>query len=206
MTEEQSPSEQRGGTTPDAAEAREKGEWAGRGGRGRRPRRARRLRRAARDARRGPGARQLGARPHDRLGRARHRGRIDLSAGDEADATTDGGSEPPEGVEPDTKDIGAADPPAQHRQRCLRAFAEAAARDGIVLGAAIVRLALRAGPRRARARGEGAPRPGDRGAGDGGARGARPIYARLKGDVSVLHAARANLLLRSTSCTRRPAP
>ena len=34
-------------------------------------------------------------------------GGIDLSAGDEADATTDGGSEPPEGVEPDTKDIGA---------------------------------------------------------------------------------------------------
>ncbi len=32
---------------------------------------------------------------------------IDLGAGDEADATSDGGSEPPEGVEPDTKDIGA---------------------------------------------------------------------------------------------------
>ena len=34
-------------------------------------------------------------------------GGIDLSAGDQADATTDGGSEPPEGAEPDTKDIGA---------------------------------------------------------------------------------------------------
>ena len=34
-------------------------------------------------------------------------GGIDLGAGDEADATSDGGSEPPEGVEPDTKDIGA---------------------------------------------------------------------------------------------------
>ena len=33
---------------------------------------------------------------------------IDLSAGDQADATTDGGNAtPPEGVEPDTKDIGA---------------------------------------------------------------------------------------------------
>ena len=33
---------------------------------------------------------------------------IDHGAGDKADATTDGGSEPtPEGVEPDTKDIGA---------------------------------------------------------------------------------------------------
>jgi len=36
---------------------------------------------------------------------------IDHSAGDEADATEDGGAEPtPEGVEPDTKDVGA--PPA----------------------------------------------------------------------------------------------
>ena len=35
-------------------------------------------------------------------------GGIDLGAGDEADATTDGGNTaPPEGVEPDTKDIGA---------------------------------------------------------------------------------------------------
>ena len=33
---------------------------------------------------------------------------IDREAGDKADATTDGGNEPaPEGVEPDTKDIGA---------------------------------------------------------------------------------------------------
>ena len=31
------------------------------------------------------------------------------------------------------------------------------------------------------------------------------IYARLKGDVSVLHASRENLLLPSTSSTRRPA-
>jgi hypothetical protein len=35
-------------------------------------------------------------------------GGIDLSAGDEADATSDGGSEPPADEEPDTKDIGAA--------------------------------------------------------------------------------------------------
>jgi hypothetical protein len=34
MTEEQTPSEQRGGTTPDEAEAREKGEWAGTSGDG----------------------------------------------------------------------------------------------------------------------------------------------------------------------------
>jgi hypothetical protein len=31
---------------------------------------------------------------------------IDLSAGDRADATTDGGNEPPEDGEPDVKDIG----------------------------------------------------------------------------------------------------
>jgi hypothetical protein len=32
---------------------------------------------------------------------------IDLSAGDEADAVTDGGPKPPRGTEPDLKDIGA---------------------------------------------------------------------------------------------------
>ena len=33
---------------------------------------------------------------------------IDREAGDAADATTDGGAEPPEGEEPDQKDIGGA--------------------------------------------------------------------------------------------------
>ena len=33
---------------------------------------------------------------------------IDLDAGDEADAVTDGGAEPPEDAEPDLKDVGAA--------------------------------------------------------------------------------------------------
>ena len=33
---------------------------------------------------------------------------IDLEGGDNADATSDGGSEPPEGVEPDLRDVGAA--------------------------------------------------------------------------------------------------
>ena len=51
------------------------------------------------------------------------------------------------------------------------AFAEAAAADGIVLER-VVRLALRAGARRARAGGEGAARPGAGRAGEGGARGA----------------------------------
>ena len=35
-------------------------------------------------------------------------GGIDLSAGDNADAATDGGPEPPEDAEPDLKDVGAA--------------------------------------------------------------------------------------------------
>ena len=35
---------------------------------------------------------------------------IDLSAGDAADATTDGGPKPPEGEEPDLKDVGAGKP------------------------------------------------------------------------------------------------
>jgi hypothetical protein len=38
---------------------------------------------------------------------------IDLSAGDEADAVTDGGPKPPEGAEPDLKDIGATNPGRQ---------------------------------------------------------------------------------------------
>jgi hypothetical protein len=33
---------------------------------------------------------------------------VDRSGGDEADATSDGGSEPPEDAEPDLKDVGAA--------------------------------------------------------------------------------------------------
>jgi hypothetical protein len=33
---------------------------------------------------------------------------IDPAAGDHADATTDGGAEPPEGAEPDLKDVAAA--------------------------------------------------------------------------------------------------
>jgi hypothetical protein len=32
---------------------------------------------------------------------------VDLAAGDDADAVTDGGPKPPEGAEPDLKDIGA---------------------------------------------------------------------------------------------------
>ena len=108
MADEHPPSEQRGGTTPDDAEAREKGQWAGRAAEGVVP----------------P---DLGGSDAPRemldedpeldsavLGRttgsdepATEAG-IDLSAGDDADAVSDGGAEPPDDAEPDVKDISAA--------------------------------------------------------------------------------------------------
>ena len=104
----QKPSEQRGGTTPDEAEAREKGEWAGTSGEGIVP-----AEEGGSDAPR----EMLEEDPElesSVLGRttgsdepATDSG-IDPSAGDQADAVTDGGSDLPEGAEPDTKDIGLA--------------------------------------------------------------------------------------------------
>jgi hypothetical protein len=102
------PSEQRGGTTPDEAEAREKGEWAGTAGEGIVP---------AEDGGSDAPREMLDDDPQLEsgvLGRttgsdepATDEG-IDREAGDEADATTDGGNEPPAGGEPDLKDAGAA--------------------------------------------------------------------------------------------------
>jgi hypothetical protein len=103
----ENPSEQRGGTTPDEAEAREKGEWAGSAGEGVVPAEL-----GGSDAPR----EMLDEDPElesDVLGRTTGsdepatEGGIDLGAGDEADATAHGGAEVPEGAEPDTKDIGA---------------------------------------------------------------------------------------------------
>lgn len=101
------PSEQRGGTTPDAAETREKGPWAGMSGEGVVPA-------------------ELGGSdaPRDMLDEDPELGSavlgettgsdepatddgIDLAAGDDADATSDGGPDLPEGVEPDLKDAAA---------------------------------------------------------------------------------------------------
>jgi hypothetical protein len=102
------PSEQRGGTTPDEKEAREKGEWGGTAGEGVVPA-------------------ELGGSDAPRemldedpeldsavLGRttgsdepATEEG-VDLSAGDNSDAASDGGPEVPEDAEPDMKDMGAA--------------------------------------------------------------------------------------------------
>jgi hypothetical protein len=102
------PSEQRGGTTPDEQEAREKGEWAAKAAEGIVP-----AEQGGSDA---PEEMldddpELGS---DALGRttgsdepATEAG-IDPSAGDSADAVTDGGAEPPHDAEPDVKDIGAA--------------------------------------------------------------------------------------------------
>ncbi len=98
------PSEQRGGTTPDEGEARAKGEWAEIAEEGIVP-----------DDLGGSDAPpellaedpELGS---EVLGRttgsdepATESG-IDLSAGDSADAVTDGGGNPPEDAEPDLKD------------------------------------------------------------------------------------------------------
>ena len=102
------PSEQRGGTTPRGAEAREKGEWAGTAQDGIVPADL-----GGSDAPRemldeDP---QLGS---DVLGRTTGSdepatdGGIDASAGDDADATADGGPRLPESAEPDTKDVAAA--------------------------------------------------------------------------------------------------
>jgi hypothetical protein len=98
------PSEQRGGTTPGPDEAREKGEWAGKAAEGIVPAEL-----GGSDAPRSKldDDPQLGS---DVLGEttasdepATSEG-IDLSAGDDADATTDGGPERPEGGEPDLRD------------------------------------------------------------------------------------------------------
>ena len=105
------PSEQRGGTTPDEAEIRDKGPWAETSAEGIVPA-------------------ELGGSdaPREMLAEDRELGSsvlgettasdepatgngIDPDAGDEADAISDGGPEPPEGAEPDLKD--AAAPPRQ---------------------------------------------------------------------------------------------
>ena len=104
----QKPTEQRGGTTPDEAESREKGEWAATADEGVVPAEL-----GGSDAPR----EMLDEDPElesSVLGRttgsdepATEDG-IDSTAGDDADAVTDGGPEPPPDAEPDLKDVGAA--------------------------------------------------------------------------------------------------
>jgi hypothetical protein len=102
------PSEQRGGTTPDEKEAREKGEWGGTAGEGVVPAEL-----GGSDAPR----EMLDEDPEldsSVLGRttgsdepATEEG-VDLSAGDNSDAAADGGPDVPDDAEPDMKDMGAA--------------------------------------------------------------------------------------------------
>jgi hypothetical protein len=102
------PSEQSGGSTPDAAELREKGSWAETAVDGLVPAEL-----GGSDAPR----ELLGDDPElgsSVLGRTTGSDEpttedgIDLEGGDKADATSDGGAEPPQGVEPDLRDAGAA--------------------------------------------------------------------------------------------------
>ena len=104
------PSEQRGGTTPDQTEAREKGEWASTSSEGIVPADL-----GGSDAPREMLAEdpELGS---SVLGRttgseepATETG-VDPSGGDDADATSDGGPEVPEGEEPDLKDAASGPP------------------------------------------------------------------------------------------------
>jgi hypothetical protein len=102
------PSEQRGGSTPDDAEAREKGGWAGRAQDGVVPAEL-----GGSDAPR----EMLDSDPElgsDVLGRttgsdepATESG-VDLSGGDNADAVTDGGPDLTDADEPDLRDVSAA--------------------------------------------------------------------------------------------------
>jgi hypothetical protein len=102
------PSEQRGGTTPDAAEERDKGPWAAKAGEGLVPTELggsdapEEL--LSDDAELGSGV--LGEttgseEPATEDG-------VDPEGGDNADATADGGPDLPDDVEPDLKDVGTA--------------------------------------------------------------------------------------------------
>ena len=101
------PSEQRGGTTPDDAEARAKGEWAGTAQDGVVPAEL-----GGSDA---PPEMLEDAPGMDDAALGRTTGSnepatadgVDPAGGDAADATTDGGAQPPEGAEPDLKDAAA---------------------------------------------------------------------------------------------------
>ena len=109
----ENPSERRGGTRPDDEEARAKGEWAETAQEGVVPAEL-----GGSDA---PDELldedpQLGSaavgRPAADETPATEAG-IDPHAGDAADAVTDGGTEPPDGAEPDLKDAAAAQREAQ---------------------------------------------------------------------------------------------
>jgi hypothetical protein len=95
------PSEQRGGTTPDADEAREKGDWVETSDGGIVPAEL-----GGSDAPNVDDENPVLGRTVGGDEPATEEG-IDLTAGDNADATRDGGQNRPEGAEPDLRDAGA---------------------------------------------------------------------------------------------------
>ena len=102
------PSEQRGGTTPDEAEIREKGPWSEVAAEGIVPAEAGGSNAPREMLAEDPqlessvlGATTASDEPATESG-------IDQSGGDEADATSDGGPELPKGAEPDLKDAAGA--------------------------------------------------------------------------------------------------
>jgi hypothetical protein len=98
--DERPPSEQRIANKPDDEEAREKGEWASTAQEGIVP-----AEEGGSDAPEElqPSDPELGSEVTGRPA-VSEASEIDLSAGDQADAVTDGGPSVPEGVEPDFKD------------------------------------------------------------------------------------------------------
>jgi hypothetical protein len=119
--DEQKPSEQRGGTTPGDEEARDKGPWAAQAQEGVVPAEL-----GGSDAPREmlPEDRELGSSVLGGPARSDEPATddgIDLSAGDRADAVTDGGANVPDDAEPDLRD--AASGPRQ-------VDAESAAKEG----------------------------------------------------------------------------
>jgi hypothetical protein len=108
-TGSEKPSEQRGGTVPGEAEAREKGPWAGQVGDGIVPAEL-----GGSDAPEEMLSDEDAGYSDAALGRTTGSnepatdGGIDPAAGDSADATTHGGPELPESGEVDTKDVGQA--------------------------------------------------------------------------------------------------
>jgi hypothetical protein len=106
-TESVKPTEQRGGSTPSEREAREKGPWAAKAGEGVVPAELGGSDAPAEIQPEDPdlGSSVLGAttgsdEPATDTG-------VDLSAGDDADATSDGGARESQGEEPDLKDAAA---------------------------------------------------------------------------------------------------
>ena len=108
------PSEQRGGSTPGANEAREKGEWAATAAEGVVPAELGGSDAPPEALEADPelGSEVLGSSTGDDAP-ATESG-IDAAAGDRADATRDGGPTAPPGGEPDLKDAAAGARPSDH--------------------------------------------------------------------------------------------